>query len=162
MKLNFLLDEPNSPELRLERSLLTGRSRLFANERELVSEPKKGFFDQTQVFAVPMPDGAQRQLRLKNIIYDTVPQVEVDGRPLVLAKPLQTWEYIIAALPLLLVFSGGLLGGVVGGFVAYTNLNIMRSERSTPVRVLLCLGMLVLALLAYGLLAWLLVGAVSG
>ncbi|RFP65367.1 hypothetical protein D0N36_08820 [Hymenobacter lapidiphilus] len=161
MTLNFLLDEPNSPELRLERSLLTGRNRLYANERELIKEPKKGLFDQVQVFTVLMPDGTHRQLSLKNIVYDTVPEVKVDGQPLVLAKPLQVWEYIVAALPLLLVFSGGILGGGVGGFAAYTNIGIMRSERSLPTRVLLCLGALVLAMLAYGLLAWLLFGALA-
>ena len=162
MTINFLLDAPNSPALRLERSLLTGRSRLYANDQELLSQPKKGFFDQTQIFAVPMSDGTYRQVCLKNIVYDTVPQAQVDGRPLVLARPLETWQYVVAALPLLLVFAGGFIGGAIGAAAAYTNISVMRSERSITARVAICLILLVVALLAYGLLAWALQMAPAG
>jgi len=149
METEFLLNEPNSPRLRLRRSLWTGRTKLYVDEQEVPREPKKGLFDQVHAFAVPMPDGTQRQLTLKNRIYDPVPEAHVDGQELVLAKPLQSWEYIVACVPIVLIFAGGALGAVAGLVATFTNMGIMRSSRPIALRIALCLGSTLAAFVVY-------------
>ncbi|UYZ61740.1 hypothetical protein [Hymenobacter weizhouensis] len=152
MKIPFRLPGlPDGPALVLDRSLWTGRTRLYADNQELKPQPKNGLFDKRLEFHVPLPDGSHRQLLVHNRVHDPVPEVYVDGQAVFLTKKLQIWEYIVACLPLLLVVGGGLLGGGVGAGAVILNLSVMRSNHPAGVRVALCLGILLAAFLVLGL-----------
>ncbi|WP_143434759.1 hypothetical protein [Hymenobacter roseosalivarius] len=110
---------------------------------------------------VPMPDGSERQLTLKNRFYDPVPVADIDGEPILLAKALAPWEHVVACIPMLLIFGGGLIGGLCGVGAMLANISIMRSERPTGLRVAFCVGITLAAFVVYVLLAGMLQLAVA-
>lgn len=63
---------------------------------------------------------------------DMIPDVKVDGRTVVLVKPLHWFDYIWCLLPvaLFLVALPGALSGILGAFVTYFNLRLFRTIRS--------------------------------
>lgn len=63
---------------------------------------------------------------------DMIPDVRVDGRMVVLAKPLRWFGYAWCLLPVLLflVAIPGAVSGVLGAFVTYFNLRLFRTIRS--------------------------------
>ncbi|UOQ54633.1 hypothetical protein [Hymenobacter cellulosivorans] len=145
MKIDFRFDEPHSPQLQLHRSVWTGRTRLYVNDQEVIKEPKRGALDAAQLFIVPMPDGTERHLTLKNRFYDLIPEAQVNGRGLALAPALKSWEYAVACIPMIFLFWGGLIGGGVGVVATMANLSTMRSKRPVALRVGLCLCLTVAA-----------------
>jgi hypothetical protein len=63
-----------------------------------------------------------------------VPQLVVDGQTVQLAPPLKWYQWVWSALPILLVFYGGLLGAIAG-FIAFSiNTNVFRSKMNTPLK----------------------------
>ncbi len=74
-------------------------------------------------------------VRLQRIYPDPIPRVTIDGAAIEIARPLAWYSYAWAALPVLLLFSGGtfgiagnLLGGVIGVTGTYLNLRILRKD----------------------------------
>jgi hypothetical protein len=57
-----------------------------------------------------------------------LPQLVVDGRTVNLATPLKWYQWVWSALPILLVFLGGLLGGITGVIAFSINTVIFRSR----------------------------------
>ena len=153
MQFEFLLNEADSPILRLQRSAWTGKTKLYADGQEILPQSKPGLFSKIRSFLVPMPDGSERQLTLKNRFYDPVPVAHLDGEPILLAKALASWEYVVACIPMLLIFGGGLLGGLCGVGAMLANINVMRSERPVGVRIAFCVGLTLAAFIVYVLLA---------
>jgi hypothetical protein len=161
MQLNFLLDEPNSPSLCLQRSAWTGKTKLYADGQEVPLQSKPGLFSQIRSFMVPMADGSERQLTLKIRFYDPVPEAHVDGEPILLAKALTPWEYVVACIPMLLIFGGGLLGGIFGVAAMVANISMMRSERPAGLRIAFCAGITLMAFVGYVLVVGMLQLAVE-
>jgi hypothetical protein len=64
-------------------------------------------------------------------------------------------EYILVALPMLLVFVGGAIGGVIGAFGAYTVASFLRNEKRIPLQILLALMIAVCSWGAYFILSML-------
>jgi hypothetical protein len=62
-------------------------------------------------------------------LVDPVPTLKIDGEAVNLLEPLQWYEYAWSGLPILLVFAGGALGGLVGGVATMANGRLFRSER---------------------------------
>lgn len=81
--------------------------------------------------------GAGVTIKLKPSFLDPIPQLEIEGERVNLSRPLMWYEYIWMGLPLILMYSGGALGGGIGFGAAYSSARIFRSERSTPVKYLL-------------------------
>jgi len=74
-------------------------------------------------------DGTQVPVRLSGAFGDPIPKLRVGEEVVQLAKPLAWYEYAWAALPMLLLFVGGVLGAVMGLFGSYSNFRIFRSSR---------------------------------
>ncbi|MEV0975947.1 hypothetical protein [Streptomyces sp. NPDC049915] len=68
-------------------------------------------------------------------------------------RSLPTWQGILAALPLGLLFIGGLIGGLTGALGTVTNLKIARAELTPTWKVLSMVGVFIGALLTYLLIA---------
>jgi len=78
-----------------------------------------------------------------------VPQLEVDGKQVNVVEPLKWYEWVWGGLPLLLIFLGGALGGIVG-FVAFRiNTQIFRSTSSMVLKFILTAGVSVLAVVIF-------------
>jgi hypothetical protein len=66
-----------------------------------------------------------------------VPQLVVDGKTIEVARPLKWYAWVWSALPLLLVFAGGALGGVAGFFGLTINAKIFHSQMNGLVKFVL-------------------------
>jgi hypothetical protein len=53
-----------------------------------------------------------------------------------LESKFSVFEYILVALPLLLMFIGGALGGAIGAIGAFAISSVIRAEKSIPVQIL--------------------------
>lgn len=84
-----------------------------------------------------------------------LPKLVVDGEVIEIAKPIKWYEMVWSALPILLVFMGGLFGAVVG-FIGFTiNAKVFRSELNTIIKFLLTAGISVASGIGYFVLAML-------
>jgi hypothetical protein len=75
--------------------------------------------------------GAIKLIQMRYILVDPVPTLKIDEQTVNLLEPLPWYEYTWSGLPILLVFAGGALGGVVGGAATIANGRIFRSDRSS-------------------------------
>lgn len=81
------------------------------------------------VYLARADDGSDVSIRLGAAFGDPVPTLRVGDEVVQLAKPLKWFEYAWAALPMLLLFVGGALGGLAGALGSYCNFRIFRSDR---------------------------------
>lgn len=73
-------------------------------------------------------------VELKTKFPDSIPVVYANGNEYHIAEPLSTSAMIWAAAPLLLMFVGGAIGGLLGGLAAFANMQAMRSDLPIPAR----------------------------
>lgn len=86
-----------------------------------------------------------------------MPQVDIGGKSIEGAPCLKWYQWVVAGLPLPLVFQGGALGALIGvGGVAW-RARLFRSGLPGPVSYLASLGV---ALLAFSV--WLVLGSIFG
>ncbi len=79
-------------------------------------------------------DGRESVAELKTILVDPVPQVLWNGGKITLAEPLEWYQWVWSAVPIILVFLGGAIGGAVGFVGATLNVQILRSDMSGLLR----------------------------
>lgn len=82
-------------------------------------------------------DGIKQVVQLKQVFIDPVPQVIIDDEVIHLVKPLSVLQWLWSALPIILAFIGGALGGGIGGAAFWINAHIFRSEMSAMEQYLL-------------------------
>lgn len=93
--------------------------------------------------------GKEVQARLKSRMLDPVPSVELGGESVALARPLLWYEYAWMGIPVLLVFVGGALGGLIGASAAYTSARVFRGEAGALTKYLLTGAISLVAVVAY-------------
>ncbi|WP_460676898.1 hypothetical protein [Hymenobacter coalescens] len=134
--MEYTINPPGAPALRVTSSLFTGRLRLYADGREVTAFTGRN----PRVYALPDAAGHMRQVELRRPAYDIVPELKLDGYRLLLAPPLAPWQAGLALLPLLLAVVGGLMGTALGGAAFILNLAILRSCRPVAARLAFSLG----------------------
>ena len=139
MAFNFRVG-PDGPVATLSRSVVTGDSRLTVDGKD-VSRSTSG----DRHFVVPLQNGRSASVAVRARGYDYAPQVFVDGTEIPIARPLAAWEYVLAALPILLLFVGGLIGVIVGFGAMAANQWLLRSLPSRAYGVGAALAMLVIS-----------------
>jgi hypothetical protein len=112
--------------LAVETASLLGGPKLLLNGE--VVKRQKGRY------AVAMDSGAETLVQMKYNLVDPVPTLKIDDESVRLADPLQWYEYAWGGMPILLVFVGGALGGLIGGIASVTNGRILRSGRGIAAR----------------------------
>jgi hypothetical protein len=90
-----------------------------------------------------------------------VPKLVVGGKVIEIVKPLKWYEMVWSALPILLVFAGGLLGGITGFIGFSANTKVFRSKMNPVVKFMLTAGISVAAVIAY-LILGILLYAITG
>ena len=78
--------------------------------------------------------GEAVEVKLKSGLLDPVPRVEIAGQALRLVKPLAWYEYLWMAIPIVLVFIGGALGGLCGAAAVYASARVFRSNQDTAMK----------------------------
>lgn len=93
-------------------------------------------------------------IEIKNTPFDPIPKVFINQEPIKLVTAFKWYEYLWMGLPLLLIFQGGALGGLLGVLAFRANGSIFRSERNQLEKYLFTLGLNVIIALSFLALAY--------
>ena len=88
-----------------------------------------------------------------------VPQLLVDNQVISLVKPLRWYEWLWSGLPIILVFTGGALGGAIGALAFTLNAKIFRAEPNGFLKYLFTAAVSILSVLLLLLIVFLIFGA---
>lgn len=148
MKYNFkLLEFPNTT-FEIESSIWTGKSTLMKDGIIVAQSSEKG-----NPFLIPNGKDTFLKAFPKSSFPDSVPVLEINGKKHHILEKLKWWQYLIAGLPILLLFMGGAIGGALGGVTTVINLSIMRQSGSEVLKYLKVIGIVLAAYLGYALIA---------
>ena len=136
----------NGPDIVIERGAFS-KPRVRIAGSEVPRDPAR-----KDSFSLVASDGTTRSFMLKSTRNGLV-VVADDGSQIALDPPRPLWETVLAFLPVGLVAVGGLIGGAVGGAAAAGNIAISRSDLRTPVRIAAMVGLTVVAVLAWFVIA---------
>jgi hypothetical protein len=78
-----------------------------------------------------------------------MPQLIADGKIINVVAPLEWYELVWCGISILLVFSGGLIGGAIGGMSLSVNTQIFRSSMSTVAKYFAAAGVSIMAVIVY-------------
>ncbi len=139
------------------------RSSLVAGTKLLVNGQKAGRGPNRGTVSLTRNDGKVVTARwIPQMLGFDTPQLEVDGKSYILTQPLKLPEMILSALPIVLVFIGGLLGAIIGILAFGANAALFRSGLNKVVKVLLAILIIVLAVVLYLIVATLFQLTVGG
>ena len=88
-------------------------------------------------YVLTRPDRSKVLVHLKPSMLDPVPKVLVDGEQVEVVDSLPVIQLILSGLPLVMLFIGGAIGGLIGGAAYWLSLIVFRSEMSTAERYIL-------------------------
>lgn len=92
---------------------------------------KKGRFIGARFYKVESNGGQELVIKMVTKTWDPVPKVYIDGEKYRAFPGLKWYEYVWICIPLLLMYLGGALGGIIGGLATLTNSRYFRSTRAT-------------------------------
>jgi len=81
-------------------------------------------------------DGTEALVKFRGSLFDSVPQLVVDGKVMNVVPPLSVPITVWCLLPLVLVFTPGFDGIMLGFAASWINTRIFRTERSTTEKYL--------------------------
>lgn len=129
--------------IEVKTSMWTG-TKMFINGEKAPKGPHRGTMSLTR------NDGRVVTARwIPQMMGFDTPQLEVDGKNYLLTQPLKWYEMLLSAMPIVLVFIGGLLGAIIGILAFGANAAIFRSGMNKVVKVLLALLIIVVAVIVY-------------
>lgn len=80
-------------------------------------------------FVLTRNDGHQVVARFRSVFFlDPLPQLIVDDRTYQVAEPLKWYQWLWSGIPILLYFSGGALGVLLGSIGLFANARLFRSK----------------------------------
>lgn len=97
--------------------------------------------------------GSTMAVKLKARLLDPIPNLIVGGQTIQIAPALEWYQYLWMSIPILLVFSGGAIGGFCGGAAAFMSGHIFRSNRNEMTKYALTGMISVSAFVVYFVLA---------
>lgn len=101
------------------------------------------------ITSVPLEDGSFLELKTKTGADPFGPKVVFAGEEIEVLPPVSPWWQMWAYLPFLLIFVGGLVGGLCGGAGAYGTLAALRSNLPAWARIVIALLAPPLSILLY-------------
>ena len=153
MRYPFNLPELPGRRIEVELAGIFSSPKLFVDEQPANKGAKRG------EFLVRGTDGRDVLMGLKTSL-DPVPQGLCAGRTIRLADPLTWYQWLLTGIPLVLVFIGGALGGLLGGIAMAFNVRILRLDMTAVARYALAAILSVGALGANAFFAGLFLSAV--
>ena len=93
-----------------------------------VEQKKKGRY------TVTSDSGAEISIQLKYNFLDPIPKIKIGDEIVELASPLKWYEYVWIGIPIVLVFSGGAIGGLVGVVAAIASGKIFRGNNGSAAK----------------------------
>ena len=80
-------------------------------------------------YTVASDSGAETSIQLRYNFLDPIPKLKIGDEVAELASPLKWYEYAWIGVPIVLVFSGGAIGGLVGALAANASGRVFRGDR---------------------------------
>lgn len=131
-------------EFEIETSVWTGKSTLYMDNVEVKKSLTKG-----KPFELLKPDGTLVFAYPKKSFPDFIPKLEINGELNNVVEPLEWYEYVVGGLPIILMFIGGLIGGVIGVLACLANFNIFREEKSSVIKYLKVFAITIVSFIGY-------------
>ncbi|MEV6410529.1 hypothetical protein [Kribbella sp. NPDC051718] len=103
-------------------------------------------------YTLPTLDGQSVAAKLHSSLLDPHPSLEIAGTRYRTGPSLPLVVRVLVILPLVLLV-GGLIGGLIGAAGIAANLGIVRGQQSTAVKSLLMVGVLILTVVVFAVLA---------
>jgi hypothetical protein len=128
----------------------TSRARLLVDGQPAAQGARR------EQYLVPLDDGEQGIVTVRGSFFDPLPIIRYQGQPIPLAEELKWYQWIWAGLPLLLVFTGDMLGMLTGLLTFSYNIRLFRSEDPRLSRPLARYGLILAISLAVGVISVLL------
>lgn len=110
--------------------------KLFVDGKK-IKPIQKNILTKNREFVLTSNFGKPVNIKLKHRLLDIVPKVYIDGFEFEIGRQLNVWEYIWICLPLILVFIGGALGGIIGTIAIYSNSILIRKPNRIFLKYLL-------------------------
>ncbi|MBP1221592.1 hypothetical protein [Flavobacterium sp. 1355] len=151
MKNNFkftIADFPND-NFEFENNVFSGKATLKQNGNTVEQSTEKG-----KPFLIKKANGDIVKAFPKTNFPDiSLQALNIDGKKHPMASKLKWYEYVIGGLPILIIFSGGAIGGAIGGASTVINYTIFRSNTSTTNKYMKVLGINALCFVFFFFLA---------
>ncbi|PRD57140.1 hypothetical protein [Sphingobacterium gobiense] len=144
MKHQFTLPHFQSSTFEIETSIWTGRPTLFKDGIAISRSDEKG-----KPFLIPDDSGEIVRAYPKPRYTDIAPALEIDGIRYDTVDKLAWHQYTLCLIPLLLLFIGGGIGGIIGGVASAFNLQTIRATKSVTTNYLKVIGITLLAFALY-------------
>lgn len=144
MKHTFTLANFPGSNFEIETSIWTGKSKLTKDNVSIEQSNESG-----KPFLIPDRTGNIVKAFPKKSLPDFGPSLEINGVKNHIFKKLEWYQYTLGALPILMLFFGGAIGGGIGGVATMINFNIFREEGSEPLKYLKVVGVIIAAFLLY-------------
>jgi hypothetical protein len=141
------LDGFDGQEIVLESGGLLRGSRLLVDGKPA----KKG--NQRGQFVLTDNNGFKVPVYKKHAFLDPIPRLVVDDEEYRFVEPLTAFQWIWCGIPLILIFIGGAIGGLIGGVAFWLNTHVFRSETSGLEKYVLVGLISLIAFLAYLIIA---------
>jgi hypothetical protein len=109
-------------------------SSIFGGSKLLVDGQPAPRGSKRSQFLVRATDGRDSVVELKTVLPDPVPQVLWAGQVIRLEEPLAWYQWLWVCIPLVLMFVGGAIGGLIGAVAATINARVLRSKMSGILR----------------------------
>jgi hypothetical protein len=104
-------------------------------------------------YALPAAGGGAVEATVRGGFLDAYPTLEINGVKHRTGPPVPMTLRVLAWVPIVLVGFGGLLGGLIGALGVMVNMAIARVPISAVLKALLMLGVLVVAVVAWAVVA---------
>ena len=128
--------------------------KLFVDGQQAPKGPKR---DQ---MVIRRNDGVETIATWKRAVLGLdVPQLVIENQVISVVKPLQWYEWLWSGLPIILVFTGGALGGAIGALAFALNAKIFRAEANGFLKYFFTAVVSILSVLLLLLIVFLLFGA---
>lgn len=122
MKYQFTLANYPASTFELDSSVWTGKSFLYMDGKLLRQSTEKG-----KPFLIPSNAGIVKAFP-KPSFPDFAPTIVIDGTKHLIVEKLAWYQFALGALPILLLFLGGAIGGALGLVATIFNFQIFRSD----------------------------------
>ncbi len=148
MKYNFRLPDFPNDNFEMETNAWTGRMRLFKNNIPVEQLRERG-----KPFLIPTTNKEVVKAFPKPSFPDMVPQLAINGIKHRIADKLTPLQYIVGAIPLLLIFLGGAIGGGIGVAATLISYNIFRQAGAPSSKWGKVAGVIIGAYVLYSVIA---------
>jgi len=141
---SFDLPEYQNIHVDLELSFWANKPTVWVNGQLISPSPKN-----PREFMLPLPNRTEVKMEIKGFTFDYQPRVIIGGKFISVARKLKWYETLLASIPVVLLFTGGALGGLCAFVAVSSSFKTLRSESDKFLRLFLVLLITAGAFLGY-------------